>query len=74
MSAQEAAVAAKKKEELQQKQITYAGIGVGALGTIGLIFRFLSAANSRRKTDANRHKRKRPVDEDAPLDWEPPKE
>ncbi len=59
----EAAVAAQKKEELQRKQLTYAGIGVGVLGTIGLIFRFLSAANSRRKTDA-----------DAPLDWEPPAE
>ncbi len=68
----EAAVAAQKREEILQTQITYACIGAGAVGVAVVIFLGLNAANTRGKALDSRHKRKRPLDPDAPLEYEEP--
>ena len=72
MSEKEAAVAAQKREETRTTQITYGSIGGGIVAVTCVIFSFLNAANKRGKALANGHKRKRPLDPDAPLEYEAP--
>ena len=66
----EEAKAAKKREEILQTQITYASIAGVVIAIFVVIFVSLNSANNRRKTLANSHKRKRPLDPDAPLEMD----
>ena len=67
-SSKDSAIAALKRQERLDKQITYGSIGGSVVVVTGLIFATLNAVNKRSKAIAERNKRQRQLDPDAPLE------